>query len=375
MLEFSSLSYWERDRYISNNDFIIIGAGIVGYSTALELRKKYPDAKITILERGYLPTGASTKNAGFTCFGSPSELLDDLETSSEIEVQELIERRYSGLQILLERCGKSAINYQPNGSFELFTNEENESLTLISEQLDFLNKLLKPITNSSKTYSLCSNQFNFRNIKALIKNQFEGQIDTGRMMQRLHSIVISEGINILFGCEVNQWKDSEQSVNISTNYGDIRSKELIIATNGLSKKILPNLDISPARAQVLITKPIANLDIKGTFHYDKGYYYFRNINNRILLGGGRNLDIAGETTTNFNQSSTIQESLETLLKNVILPNSDYEIDHRWSGIMGVGKTKSPIVKKISNNVTIGIRLGGMGVALGSLIGKEIAELH
>ena len=29
-----------------------------------------------------------------------------------------------------------------------------------------------------------------------------------------------------------------------------------------------------------------NLKIKGSFHYEKGYYYFRNIDNRILLGGG-----------------------------------------------------------------------------------------
>jgi hypothetical protein len=33
------------------------------------------------------------------------------------------------------------------------------------------------------------------------------------------------------------------------------------------------------------------------FHLEKGYYYFRNINDRILLGGGRNLDFEGETTT------------------------------------------------------------------------------
>lgn len=42
--------------------------------------------------------------------------------------------------------------------------------------------------------------------------------------------------------------------------------------------------------------------------------------------------------------------------------------------MGVGKQKNPIVKQISENVFCGVRLGGMGVAIGSLIGQELSEL-
>jgi len=45
-----------------------------------------------------------------------------------------------------------------------------------------------------------------------------------------------------------------------------------------------------------------------------------------------------------------------------------------SGIMGVGKQKTPIVKRVSNTIMCGVRLGGMGVALGSLVGKELAGL-
>jgi hypothetical protein len=54
------------------------------------------------------------------------------------------------------------------------------------------------------------------------------------------------------------------------------------------------------------TEPIDNLDVRGTFHLDCGYYYFRNIGDRILLGGGRNLDFETETTTEFAQTEIIQ---------------------------------------------------------------------
>jgi hypothetical protein len=57
-----------------------------------------------------------------------------------------------------------------------------------------------------------------------------------------------------------------------------------------------------------------------------------------------------------------------------LPNQDFKIEHRWSGIMGVGANKKPIVSQLSENVYCGVRLGGMGVAIGSLIGQELADL-
>jgi gamma-glutamylputrescine oxidase len=114
--------------------------------------------------------------------------------------------------------------------------------------------------------------------------------------------------------------------------------------------------------------------IRGTFHFDKGYYYFRNVGNRVLLGGGRNLDILGETTEEFGLSNQIQLQLKNLLENVILPSNSFKIEDSWSGIMGVGKTKSPIIKKINNNTAIGVRMGGMGVAIGSQVGKKLADL-
>ena len=125
---------------------------------------------------------------------------------------------------------------------------------------------------------------------------------------------------------------------------------------------------------MIITNPIPNLKINGTFHYNQGYYYFRNIDNRILFGGGRNLNFEEETTTDMGTSSLIQTQLRKLLNDIILPGQAVEIEHSWSGIMGVGSSKKPIIKQHSENVFCGVRLGGMGVAIGTLVGKELASL-
>jgi glycine/D-amino acid oxidase-like deaminating enzyme len=167
--------------------------------------------------------------------------------------------------------------------------------------------------------------------------------------------------------------DNGSDVEIVLNDFSFKSKKVFFATNGFAKELTMGA-VKPARAQVLITEPIENLDIKGTFHLDRGYYYFRNIGDRILLGGGRNLDFDAENTTEFAQTELVQNKLDQLLKEVILPNHKFEIAHRWSGIMGIGTSKNPIVSQLSENVYCGVRLGGMGVAIGSLIGTELADL-
>ncbi|MEZ4853111.1 NAD(P)/FAD-dependent oxidoreductase [Flavobacterium sp.] len=367
------LSYWELKNWFTNVDYTVVGSGIVGLFCALHLREKFPKAKILILEKGILPQGASTKNAGFACFGSISEILDDLKTHTKDEVTALVIKRWQGLHLLRKQIGDTHLDFQQNGGFELFLKEDQLFFEECSDKIPFINEVLHPIFKAN-VFQKKANSFGFQNIfDTLIFNPFEGQIDTGSMMQALLKKAISNNILILNQQNVTNFQDLNDKVEVVTNDISFTSKKLLWATNGFASRLVEN-QVQPARAQVLITKPIENLHIKGTFHLDKGYYYFRNVGNRILFGGGRNLDFEGETTTDLSQTKIIQNSLENLLKTVILPHSSFEIEHRWSGIMGVGAQKNPIVKQLSNNVFCGVRLGGMGVAIGSLVGKELADL-
>lgn len=225
-----------------------------------------------------------------------------------------------------------------------------------------------------KAFKKLANTFEFRKVKEqYITNGFESQIDTGKMMSTLLTKVLKNDIKILNSVAVKEFVENSDHVLVKTNQFNFKTNKLLIATNGFASQLL-NEEVKPARAQVLITKPIKNLHIKGTFHLDEGYYYFRNIDNRILFGGGRNLDFKTEETTVFGETQLVQTKLEKMLKEIILPNTSFEVDYSWSGIMGVGKAKKPVVKQLSNNVYCGVRLGGMGIAIGSYIGEELSEL-
>lgn len=369
------LSYWEKSSFFSNPDICIVGAGIVGLTTAIFIKQKHPDYKVIVAEKGFLPDGASTKNAGFCCFGSVTELDDDMQKWPKENVLALAEKRFKGLQLLTKLVGTENMNYEPLGGYEVFTHKTDFE-KYWNKALELNNYFSSTI--GQQVYEDASDEiktFGFKNVEGIIKNKYEGQIDTGKMMTRLTQLVKEHEITIFYGMNIKSFSDLNNKVQVQCETDvEFYCKNLIITTNGFAAQLLPELDVKPARAQVLITKPIENLKLKGSFHYHKGYYYFRNVGNRVLFGGGRNLDFKTEETYQQGLTPLVQNKLEELLTTVILPDTSYEIDMRWSGTMGVGSEKKTIVKQVSSNVFCGVRMGGMGVALGSLVGKELSNM-
>jgi hypothetical protein len=181
MLKLEQLSYWEKKTYFEELDFLVIGAGIVGSSTALHLRKDYPTAKILVVERNFLPAGASTKNAGFACFGSVTELIDDLSKMSENEVWETVSNRWEGLQYLREIIGDTNLDFQGLGSWDLIRNDENSTLEKCIELLPYLNQKIEAITGVQNVYSLDKNireKFGFQSIQSGFHNLLDGEISS-----------------------------------------------------------------------------------------------------------------------------------------------------------------------------------------------------
>ena len=107
-----SRSYWEDQLYFGKPDYIVVGGGLVGMYTAYYLKKNYPDADILVLERGPFGEGASTKNAGYACFGSVSELIDDIELFGTDKVKETLTMRWQGLQLTRSVLKDENINYE-----------------------------------------------------------------------------------------------------------------------------------------------------------------------------------------------------------------------------------------------------------------------
>ena len=372
------ISIWEKESFYAPKDVIIVGSGLVGLWCAWHLKKNDPKLSVAIVDRGIIPTGASTRNAGFACFGSVTELVEDAARFGEDNMLQLVEMRYKGLQRIRKVFKESAIDFDLCGGYELFTGKGALQKSELDYDTERLNKLLHDITGKKNTFKQSNKKIDklgLHQVTHLIENKHEGYLHSGKLCQLLLQAVQSMGVTVLNAIEISGFEKVNDHVELYTNQLiHLQTNKLLICTNAFARQLLPTLEIVPARGQVLVTSPIDKLPLKGTFHYDAGYYYFRNLGNRVLLGGARNKAFEEETTTELTITETIQQELEHFLKTYILPGYDYQITDRWSGIMGMGNEKLPIVKEVSPQVYCAVRMSGMGVALAPVIGEQIATM-
>jgi glycine/D-amino acid oxidase-like deaminating enzyme len=366
------ISIWEAETFYAPQDIIIVGAGFTGLWTAFYLKQKYPSKKITIIERGPVPAGASGRNAGFACFGSLTEILSDIDTMGADKALQLLHWRFEGLKTIRQHFNDSAIDYYNTGGYELL----NEEAPL--EKLNAINSLLYPVTSATETFVLKNDlieEFGFANTQYLIENRFEGSLHPGKLIGALLQKMSAMDVQVMCGTELKNFEESADDIKLqTTDKRTLQAQQVIFCTNAFSKSLLPHIAVVPARGQVLLTEPIPGLKLKGIFHYDEGFYYFRNLNDRILLGGARNTSIATEYTLDAFTTLPIQQALEDFLSKFILPGQKPAITHRWAGIMAMGQEKTPIVKQLTDRTFCAVKLGGMGVALAPAMGKLLAEM-
>ncbi|MEP7108927.1 MAG: FAD-dependent oxidoreductase [Ferruginibacter sp.] len=371
------LSIWEKESFFAGQDVIIVGSGFCGLWSALHLKLLHPHYKVTILERGLIPTGASTRNAGFSCFGSPTELINDAESMGEEEMWALVAMRFKGLQEIRKYFADEEIEYASTGGYECFTYDSGDWKEC-KAKLNRLNERLKGITGEESVFTVADEKlrdFGFRGFEHMIENKLEAGLHPGKLVQALIKKVQALGVKVITGIEVLNYQQQGHLVSLATNHQvEFFANQLLLCTNAFTQQLVPSIDIIPNRGQVLVTGPVEQLRFKGTFHFDKGFYYFRNLGNRLLLGGGRNKSFGEESTTEMKTTDVIQRELEQFIHQYLLPGISFTITDRWTGIMAMGTQKAPIVKAISENVFCCVRMSGMGVALAPVAAQQVIQL-
>lgn len=374
------ISIWEKEAFYKPVDILIVGSGLVGLWTAYELKKRQPALSVRIIDKGDIPTGASTRNAGFACFGSVTELLSDKEQTSEALMLEVVENRYKGIQKTRNLLGDGQIGFEACGGYEAI-NKSYNNYTDLAENIAGLNNSLQQITGLPETFTINNNalqKLGLSGFDSLAYSPLEGALHSGKLVKRLTELVQQMGVTISMNKPLLQWEKQTTNITVTTPHETIQCGQLIFATNGFTQTLLPDADVVPGRGQVLVTKPIPGLKLYGTFHYDEGFYYWRHLGNRVLLGGGRNQAFEAEETCDLETTNTIQEHLLSFLNNHILHGYDITntsdlIEHRWAGIMAFTKNKLPQVNTVADNVFTVIACNGMGVALSSIIAEQVAE--
>jgi gamma-glutamylputrescine oxidase len=365
-----NFSHWELDFRLKNVDFLIIGGGIVGLSSAYFLKKKYPDKKVVVVERDFISAGASSRNAGFACFGSPSEIIDDASKLGWESAMKTVVFRQEGLQLLKSIIPFESMDGYENGGAEIFQSDDQLLMDSVKSQWSELESACFSYLDEMP-FSWTTEHWNLRNIIGSIHIKGEGILHPVKMLGQWERLCRQEGVQLMYGLNIDSIRLEDVSVTIRGC--QIQTGNLILCTNGLTSRLLPGLDVQPARNQVLVTNEILEQPWNMSFHQREGYVYFRSVGKRVLIGGARDKFKSTEWTDAMEVNKDIIDYLKNHLIN-LLGHDSFAIESQWSGIMGIGNGKGPIIEKIANNVFVAVRMGGMGVAIGTAVGKRLTDL-
>lgn len=366
-------SFWEKTEYWSKADLCIIGAGITGLSAAIFAKMKAPQDNIVVLERGFLPEGASTKNAGFACFGSIGELIVDISENGQKACIDLVKERYEGLKFLRSLIADESMDYSACGGVEIFNKEQEKEWQMSQKQMLEVNAALQDYFGEDP-YAFSEDYRSFTNCIGSIRSPFEASLNPAKMMQALTQKAQGLGVKIFYNCEVISYKkEAAETLLEIKELPDFKCDKLLICTNAFSGRF-GNFNLKPVRNMVLISREFEWPFPEAVYHAQAGYFYFRRVDKRLLIGGGRHLHADAESTQNFGINPKVKASLLDFCEKYLGLNEQDFFEDEWSGILGIGKDKSPIIEEIEQGVYTAFRLGGMGVAIGARTGFKAVEL-
>ncbi len=370
-----NISWWINETYLQKFDFAILGNGFTGIQAAIQLRKKHPLASIAIIDKNYICSGASLRNAGFACFGSVSEILDDLENQSKDEVFNLVKMRYEGLRYLIDDFGENIDYHQGNAQEVFLENEKSNSEKCVS-MLGSINNEMKNITNLSNTYFEKKQNLSSGFLTNSIGNNLEGYLNTGKMYHKMHKKAIEMDIFWISNFEVLAVEKNQDYFQIIAKNNEVINANIVISClNAYTKTLIKNAPIVPSRGQIIVSHPLKKQVLSGILHADKGYIYARPLGDRILIGGARNTDFEQEQTYSVGENKKITAQLLAFVNKYFLQNTTTEIAMNWSCIMAMSPEKGglPIVEEIEKNLWVCYRLGGMGVALSAMLARNLVN--
>jgi gamma-glutamylputrescine oxidase len=333
-------------RELEHVDVAVIGAGITGCACAHALAQG--GLSVRVHDARGIGTGASGRNGGFALRGAAARYDVARETYGPEAARELWLRTESALDRLELLAGDA---FRRTGSLRLAADvEERVEIQAEYEALredGFAAEWREELSHLRPGF------------KGAIFHPHDGAVQPARLVERLASRAAEAGVAF-------------QEHNRVKSLGELEAEQVVIATDGSGRGLLPELDeaLWPARGQVLATEPLAERLFDCPHYARQGFDYWQQLpDGRIVLGGFRDFSILTEMTDDETTTEPIQEALDAFLVELLghMP----AVTHRWAGIFGLTQDLLPLVGLVPGHDGVWVAAGysGHGNVLGLLCGE------
>lgn len=367
---------------LKNYDYIIVGGGIAGLSTAYWLLKKDPNLKIGIIEKTRVGFGASGRNAGFITCGSTEhfiKLKDQFGLDKAVEIWKFSEDNRKLLQSEIIQDNADKVDFKITGSCTVAAN---------SERWGYYQEIAKTMrAQNIDVYEVnaadMDRDYGVTGFEGGIVYAGDGYVHPIKLISEMLKKV---NVHIHENSEVKSMTSKNDAIIIRTDTEELSAAKVIITVNAYLPLVNKDFEklITPGRGQILLTKPLPQF-VKGPCYLTKHLCYFRQLpTGELLIGGFRNLATDIEKTHADETTEIIQQALFNFVKSHFRLGAQAEIARQWAGIMGYSSDGQMLIGSVNNQPNLHYLAGcsghGMGLSfkaaqtlVDSLYGAEIPQ--
>ena len=275
-----------------NTELLIVGGGFTGLWTALLAKENNPNAEVVIIEAGEIAFGASGRSGGFVSSSLTHSFNNGVSRWPD-EMETIVKLGHENLNEIEETIKRYNIKCDYIRSGELKVTSKPHEVDLILDEFKESNKSgeLVKLYDKEKIKTIV----NSPTFLAGIFNSACGLVNPAMLAWGLKKVCIELGVRIFEKTQAIAVENEGEWVLVKTQYGQIKSKKVALATNAfpsLIKKL--NYYIAPVYDYVLVSEPLTKeqrelinwhrrqgvVDVSNQYHY---YHY--TIDGRILFGG------------------------------------------------------------------------------------------
>jgi gamma-glutamylputrescine oxidase len=351
-------------------DVCILGAGLTGLSTAIELAEA--GLKVVVLEGKRVGWGASGRSGGQAIFGFSC---DQSKIASLIGIEDsrrLFDWSLEGLRLIHERCAKYAIDCDWRPGHAHVPIKPRHVVELKSWQKDLAENYGYPLS-WWEPEQLREHLASDRYLGALFDPN-SGHLHPLKYTLGLARAALSLGVQIFEESEVVELRRGDKPV-FRTAQGEVACYFAILAGNAYVNGIAPELDarimpvgtyigasevLGAERARSLIKNDMAVADMNWALDY------FRLSSDHRLLFGGR----ASYSTL---EPADLRGAMLRRMARVFPQLAGVKLDYVWGGFVDISLNRAPDWGRLGSNVYFAQGFSGHGIAATGLAGRVIAE--
>ena len=357
------------------SDYLIIGAGYTGLSTARKLSEIDNSKKIIIIDAQLAGEGGSSRNSGYLV---DTTLNDGFTSNKDIKNYKKKVKIYNlGIEAVKRYVKEYQVDCDWNDSGKYFASskledeEKAKSFSNLLTNLNFGNKILykEDLKKNLGTYFYSIGVYTNGGILLNPAKLVRSMIDT-----------LPENIELFENTQLFNWKTRNHKIECQFKNNKIITNNIIFCNNGFLRSLNIKKNYSfPITLTASMTRPLSNKEFKSIGSpLEWGVLPIRPMGATIRLTKDRRIlirntaEIRNPNLMNENDLSK-RVKLHNLGIKKRFPNlPDNLIEDSWSGIVCRSGNSSQIFEKIDNNIYVAGCYNGSGIGVGTLFGEQIA---